>query len=93
MIRILSSKRYWSLIGKIADLQETVKSQADTINKQQQSIEYVNEKLNNRNRQYFELKRMLAEKGICYVCDFPATYKIQDTSKGPECNINQILEH
>ena len=85
MIRILSSKRYWSLISKIADDQQTIKDQAklisrqdETIQKQLYSIEYLNDKLNKRNDEL--LKYRLKD------LDFPATQKIYDA------DINKLLK-
>ena len=92
MLRILSSKRYWSLIGKIADDQETIKGQASVINAQQKriedqqkTIEYLNEIIFKRDRMIQQLERAMKRSNIPVV-EFPETSKI-------EClDINQILK-
>ena len=85
MIRILSNKRYWSLIGRIADDQETIKGQAKVINAQKERIEYLNEIISKRDKMILMLERKLKVTDIPIV-EFPETSKI-------EClDINQILE-
>ena len=93
MFRILSSKRYWSLIGKIADDQETIKGQANVINFQkdqleekQKTIDYLNEIIFKRDRQITALTNN--KIGFNLPLDFPATEKLPD----PKTDINQILE-
>ena len=88
MLRILSSKRYWSLIGKIADDQETIKGQANVINFQkkqleekQKTIEYLNEIIFKKNRQ---MQDMIS--GVARI-DFPATEKILSDE-----DINKLLK-
>lgn len=97
MFRILSSKRYWSLIGRIADDQETIKGQANVINFQknqleekQKSIDYLNEKVMERNKEIFRLADKLHAHGICCSdsgIDFPATERIYS-----EEDINKLLK-
>lgn len=97
MLRILSSKRYWSLIGKIADDQETIKGQANVINFQktqleekQKSIEYLNEKLMERNKEIIRLANKLHAHGIqCSDSgiDYPATQKLYS-----DTDVNKILK-
>lgn len=90
MLRILSSKRYWSLIGQIADNQNTIKNQADLINRQAKtiqgqldSIEYLNEKLNNRTEEVRALRNFISTHKSFLDLDFPnsSDTKAEDINK------------
>lgn len=101
MFRILSSKRYCSLIGRIADDQETIKGQAKVISAQterikelsaeierkQKSIEYCNEIIRKTNAICINLRRKHNDWNV-QPLDFPSTERIPD----PKTDINQILE-
>ena len=103
MIMIITSRQYDAIVDIVTDLQKENEELKAKIAKKDEALTYVNDKLFERNRQYFELKRMLDEKGICYVydldkdqvsltfgnIDFPATSKLPD----PIQDINQILGH
>ena len=80
MLRILSSKRYWSLIGKIADDQQTIKDQDDLISNQQKSIEYLNEKLNRRVEEVRVLRKFISEHNSFMDINFPNTEPDNQTS-------------
>ena len=74
MLRILSGKRYWSLISRIAEDQKTIKDQADLISNQQKSIEYLNGLLSNRRGQIYLLQKRLADAGLNWTdINFPNT--------------------
>lgn len=73
MFRIMSSKRYWSLIGRIADDQETIKGQAKVITaqterlkelaaeieKKQKTNDYLNDLVFARTKEIRNLRRKL----------------------------------
>lgn len=97
MFRILSSKRYWSLIGKIADDQETIKGQADVINCQkemleekQKTIDHLNDIISKRDRMILSLERHLKASDL--QLDFPSTSKLDYKDMSGE-SINVILGH
>lgn len=74
MLRVLSSKRYWSLISRIAEDQKTIKDQADLISNQQKSIEYLNGLLSNRRGQIYLLQKRLSDAGLNWTdINFPNT--------------------
>lgn len=97
MLRILSSKRYWSLIGKIADDQETIKGQANVINFQknqleekQKTIDHLNDIISKRDKMILSLERHLKSSDL--QLDFPATSKLDYKDMSGEA-INVILSH
>ena len=73
MLRILSSKRYWSLISRIAEDQKTIKDQADLISNQQKSIDYLNQKLIVRNNEVVALRKFISEHNSFMDINFPNT--------------------
>lgn len=107
MFRILSSKRYWSLIGKIADDQETIKGQAKVISAQQERIkelsaeiqkkqetnDYLNELIFKKNRE-LHYKKKEAEALRSSLAAHVSFLDFPATEKlpDPKTDINQILE-
>ena len=107
MLRILTSKRYWSLIGKIADDQETIKGQAKVISaqqerisdllaeikKQEDCIDYLNDRISVANNR---LLKYLPKDQLSSIYGIMQNKDLDFPSTeripDPKTDINQILE-
>ena len=90
MLRILSSKRYWSLISKISEQRNEIQDLQMEIKNLKESLEYVNQKNFDRTHEIMRLRSLLNKNGICWSesgIDFPATSKILNSE-----DINRILK-
>lgn len=107
IIKIMSSKRYWSLIGRIADDQETIKGQAKVISaqqdrikellaeikKQEDCIDYLNDRVSVANNRLLKyLPKDQLSSIYGVMMNKDLDFPPTDRIPDPKTDINQILE-
>lgn len=84
-MRIITNRQYDAICEIVSDLQKENEDLKSKLEKKEEALTYVNNKLFERNRQYSELTKRLYDRGICLVLDFP------NTSASEAEDFNKIL--